>query len=342
VVTCEKLKEAQNTPHPPNIIRCSLSCSGALGSSSIKSIEDAGARGLIIGACPEGDCHFREGNIWLRDRLQLKRRPGVRKISENFPVHLYRFAATQKKLFAEKIETLMNQEPGSIFRRTSEYLKSGLKNSQIMNPAQWTKNISLSALTLATLFWVFYLGSSGRVGILHAEQTHAMLRVDFFIQTEKQTCAIENIPADAYQKGIDRMTGLVKLDNLTPEARERILKQAREGVEGKYCSRSRRDLTLIIVIDGKETHRQTFHPSGLQNDGMTYVLVKELILPAAHKIRIEALESDPTGHGRKMAFEDTMEFPAAEVRMIDFDLNKSAFFWRRAPVEDLTGKETNP
>ncbi len=309
-------------------------CSGKLGVSMAEEIRSAGAKGIIVGACPGGDCWYREGNKWLEDRIAQNRKPGFRKIPAEFPILGIRFTGAQKKDFLREVNSIVTQQ---IYRnkpiptRLFEFLK----------PSQWAYSFSMSTLALAALLWVFYMGSSSRFGAVTGDANAALIRLDFFYQTDKKTCSADMIPPGAKQAALERMAGLVKLDNLTPEARERMLKQAEDSVASKYCSRARRSLDIQVRVDGNLVAENSYAPAGFQNDGITYVLMKQKTTPGVHTIHIAAHERDTASLGRKFEFAEKMEFIQGEVKLIDFEPNQAKFFLRTVkPVpENATGKE---
>ena len=309
-------------------------CSGKLGVSMAEEIRNAGAKGIIVGACPGGDCWYREGNKWLQDRIAQNRKPGFRKIPAEFPILGIRFTGAQKKDFLRVVNSIVAQQTyrnKPIPMRLFEFLK----------PSQWAYSFSMSTLALAALLWMFYMGSSSRFGAVTSDANAALIRLDFFYQTDKKTCSPDMIPPGAKQAALERMAGLVKLENLTPEARERMLKQAEEGIAGKYCSRARRHLDVRVHVDGSPIAEKSFAPAGFQNDGITYVLMKLKTTPGMHTIQIAAHEKDTASLGRKFEFTEKMEFIPGEVKLIDFEPNQAKFFLRtvKPAPESATGKE---
>lgn len=311
-----------------------MPCTGKLGVSMAEEIRGAGAKGIIVAACPAGDCWYREGNQWLADRISQHRKPGFRKIPAEFPVLGLRFTGAQKNDLINQLSSIVNENcyrSKPVPTRLFEFLK----------PAQWAYSFSLSTLALATLLWVFFLGSSARFGAVLGDSNAALLRLDFFYQTDKRTCSPHMIPPGAREAALERMAGLVKLDNLTKEARERMLKQAEDSVASKYCSRARRNLDVEVRIDGLPVAEKSFAPAGFQNDGITYVLMKQKILPGLHSVSIVAHEKDTGSPGRRLEFAERLEMAPGEVKLIDFEPNQARFFLRTVKVlpGNATGKE---
>ena len=305
-------------------------CTGKLGVSETEKIRAGGAKGLIIGACPEGDCWYREGNRWLMDRIELKRKPNFRRVPGEFPILGFRFNGQQKAAFGSELRRIVNARqplPARLF--------------SFLKPGNWLQSLSTGTVVFALLLWVFYLGSTGRFGAIEAAKNTALLRLDFFYQSDKETCSPDKIPADARDQAIQRMAGLVKLENLTPEARERILQQATESVASKYCSRARRDVDITVLVDGKQLAKQTFRPSGFQRDGITYVMLKVQTVPGSHEVTVELHERDTGSAGKKNAFTEKLDFAQSEVKLLDYEPNQAKIFLRtlKEKPRNETGKE---
>jgi len=60
-----------------NVIQ--VPCSGMIQPRMIESAFNAGADGVIAMGCQIGDCHFREGNKFCRERLLGQRPPMIKK-----------------------------------------------------------------------------------------------------------------------------------------------------------------------------------------------------------------------------------------------------------------------
>ncbi|HRP68166.1 MAG TPA: cytochrome b N-terminal domain-containing protein, partial [Turneriella sp.] len=97
-------------------------CTGKMGVSLTQDIEAAGAKGVIVGACPEGDCWYREGNKWLMDRINIQRKPNFRKISPEFPILGHRFNGRQHASFTREIGRIVAGD-GSLVKRVFAFLK---------------------------------------------------------------------------------------------------------------------------------------------------------------------------------------------------------------------------
>ena len=267
-----------------------LPCSGMVGPALAESIQKKGGRGMIVGTCPEGDCYYREGNIWLKERLNKTRKPIFRGSLEEFPVHVLAFNKVKRNTFYSEARNIMKvyplAAPGDRIKRAFSYLKEGKPFF----------HYSGATLTLSLLLWIFYLGAVSGLGTPERNTAEAMIRVDFFQRTPQKDCnPQETNKAEyerVYQQNLERMTGTINMDMLNKEAREAILKRARVQAEqqarDKFCSRARMPIRLTIELDGERVGNRLYAPGGLQDDGITYVLYKEYIKPGEHTVRVLA------------------------------------------------------
>jgi F420-non-reducing hydrogenase iron-sulfur subunit len=56
--------------YPPNIKIILLPCSGRLDVVEVLRTFEQGADGVLVAGCLEGDCHFQEGNLYARRRVE--------------------------------------------------------------------------------------------------------------------------------------------------------------------------------------------------------------------------------------------------------------------------------
>jgi F420-non-reducing hydrogenase iron-sulfur subunit len=56
--------------YPPNIKIILLPCSGRLDVLEVLRTFEQGADGVLVAGCLEGDCHFQEGNLYARRRVE--------------------------------------------------------------------------------------------------------------------------------------------------------------------------------------------------------------------------------------------------------------------------------
>ncbi len=86
VIACRRSvnleNELENKTELKGVKNCQViqvPCSGMIQPRMIESAFGAGADGTIVMGCQIGDCHFREGNKFCRERLLGKRPPIIKK-----------------------------------------------------------------------------------------------------------------------------------------------------------------------------------------------------------------------------------------------------------------------
>ena len=109
-IVCEKsvdLKKHLKNSHlkdKDNVAIISLTCSGMIQPNMIEAGFKAGADGVFVMGCEIGDCHFREGNKWCRDRLIGLRPPNIKKTVDKNKVRGFWLSKVDYKKFMEKVE----------------------------------------------------------------------------------------------------------------------------------------------------------------------------------------------------------------------------------------------
>jgi F420-non-reducing hydrogenase iron-sulfur subunit len=73
-----KLSETGHLTDSPNIKVIPVPCSGMIQPIMIETALKKGACGVIAMGCRMGDCHYREGNKFLRERLLGTRMPKLK------------------------------------------------------------------------------------------------------------------------------------------------------------------------------------------------------------------------------------------------------------------------
>jgi coenzyme F420-reducing hydrogenase delta subunit/Pyruvate/2-oxoacid:ferredoxin oxidoreductase delta subunit len=80
---------ASTGPQPrPGVIAFELQCAGMLPPSFIEYGLRAGANGVMVAACPQGDCEYRFGVAWTEQRVAGEREPRLRRAVDRARVAL--------------------------------------------------------------------------------------------------------------------------------------------------------------------------------------------------------------------------------------------------------------
>jgi coenzyme F420-reducing hydrogenase delta subunit/quinol-cytochrome oxidoreductase complex cytochrome b subunit len=93
----------------PNVTVMGLPCVGMLHPEMIEKTLAHGAAGVFVAGCIPEDCYYREGSLWLAERLEGKRQPsrnglpeGRLKVKWYSPVEVRRFVA-DVRVFSEEL-----------------------------------------------------------------------------------------------------------------------------------------------------------------------------------------------------------------------------------------------
>lgn len=78
-----------------------LPCSGQIQPIMIETALKKGADGVITTGCRIGDCHYREGNKFLRDRLVGERQPKLKNNVDRKRLNAYWLSALEYQRFRE-------------------------------------------------------------------------------------------------------------------------------------------------------------------------------------------------------------------------------------------------
>jgi len=89
-----------------DVVPVSVPCIGMLPPAFIEHALRKGAAGILLNSCREGDCYYRLGGNWLRDRLSSKRRPFLRHSVDRSRIGLCHAAPSDRKKLQHAIDTL--------------------------------------------------------------------------------------------------------------------------------------------------------------------------------------------------------------------------------------------
>ena len=79
-------------------------CIGMVQPSMISLPFNEGFDGLFVAGCQEGDCHYRNGNKWLADRIGGVRKPSLRKSVDRTKIRIFMSSSVQGKELLGEIE----------------------------------------------------------------------------------------------------------------------------------------------------------------------------------------------------------------------------------------------
>ncbi len=99
----DELNEAGCLKEDPRVKIVKLPCSGHIQPIMIETALKNGAKGVFTTGCRIGDCHYREGNKFLMERLQGKRMPKLKPSVDKTKVDAYWLSAVEQGEFKDLI-----------------------------------------------------------------------------------------------------------------------------------------------------------------------------------------------------------------------------------------------
>ena len=92
-----------------NVRFITLPCIGMIHPSLIGTALDSGADGVVISGCQMGDCHYRQGNTWLEERLLRERAPVLNGSIDRSKIRLFWFSALQSDMLLKEVRKFQNE-----------------------------------------------------------------------------------------------------------------------------------------------------------------------------------------------------------------------------------------
>lgn len=80
-----------------------LPCSGMVKPTQMELALANGADATFVCGCAINDCHYRTGNIMIRERLEGERNPKLRKATDKRKVGMFFFTMKDKQLFLDAL-----------------------------------------------------------------------------------------------------------------------------------------------------------------------------------------------------------------------------------------------
>lgn len=293
-----------------------LPCIGMIHPSWIGAALDAGAEGVVISGCQMGDCHYRQGNVWLEERLSRERAPVLSNSIDRSRIRLFWFSALRKDALLKEV------------RKFQMELKNQARSAGLSGylPApRWRMAIApLMVIVPATVLLYFsdapYSFSRTDDSMLKLSIRHLSKRVaecDEFTKLNRE--------AERYREQLRK----------TDRAQMRL-----NGIAG--CSRDRYGVYAELFIDNEKRLGKLYEAAGLKKDGPSFVYEEFRISPGHHRIEVRLRDSGETD-GFDYSISQDVEFEAGVIRVIGFDEGKGVLamnvnrggYRERSPLRSL-------
>ncbi|SNZ16674.1 Cytochrome b subunit of the bc complex [Hydrogenobacter hydrogenophilus] len=140
------------------LLTFTLPCAGALNTFYAEEVLSAGVKGIIVVSCEYEDCYFREGNKWLEERYERKRRPILK-----------------KKVEGGRILILEAPLVKSIDREVEEFINSLKEGKEVRVITSGKVNYALASLVLALPAFLFYPLTTHRISFYPTDKSVLVL-----------------------------------------------------------------------------------------------------------------------------------------------------------------------
>jgi coenzyme F420-reducing hydrogenase delta subunit len=100
----ERMLDGQNgLSDDPDTKIIVVPCSGMVKPTQMELALANGAEATFVCGCAIGDCHFRTGNLMIRERLEGKRNPKLRKTTDRRKVGMFFVTMKDRSAFLEAL-----------------------------------------------------------------------------------------------------------------------------------------------------------------------------------------------------------------------------------------------
>jgi len=100
------LAGAMRIQYPPNVRIIRLPCTGKVDAIHIMKSFEAGADGVFVAGCIEGECHFLEGNLRAKKRVAYVKRLLEEVGTDPRRVEMFNLSSAMGGQFAEIVEEM--------------------------------------------------------------------------------------------------------------------------------------------------------------------------------------------------------------------------------------------
>ena len=300
----------------PRLGIISVPCAGVVGKALVNKIYELGAKGIVVAACRINDCHYREGNQWLHDRLNNTRVPKMRLEKNPRPFLALSFSQPEVKKCVTDIKTLINQHQTESSFKLKKLFQPLMAKSSILEAVRFF----IAMVVLTTLFGLGAVDPEKHTyGVV---KEHGLLRINYFYKSHKMSCERAKPQKEAKVQA-DTQGGKLDFYALNKAKNEAFRKKnLRSG-----CSRQRASTSVTVLLDGELLGKKIFTPSGFSSDGLTYIHWEQTLPVGNHKITIKMSE-DEAGLLYPQTYQQEFNLQERQILFIDYNRNKQYFFNR--------------
>jgi F420-non-reducing hydrogenase iron-sulfur subunit len=93
--------------YPPEVRIVKLPCTGKVDTIHLLKTMQAGVDGILVGGCEIGDCHFLEGNLRARERVEFARTLLKEAGLSPERLEMYHIGASDAPLWVERVKEMV-------------------------------------------------------------------------------------------------------------------------------------------------------------------------------------------------------------------------------------------
>ena len=278
-----------------NIKAIALPCIGMVQPSMIETGFKSGAGGIFLCGCIIGDCHYREGNVWLQARLRGERPPFSNKMVDCQRIREYWLSSINTTKLAEELrlfEENLNAYNISVHEKP-RIIKS-------IEDRRWSfKRVIASAIPafLLPAFLILFLSTkpiypfySKDKSLIKFTFKHSSKHIGGCRELTKEE--IEALPM--HMRKTNSPFPSIRMD----------------------CGRERFPVYVEVDLDDKNVLSKIYYPAGLRNDGPVFAYEEIPVVPGIHEIKVRMGDSKE-GLTFDYTLEEKIDIKARGVVVID-------------------------
>ncbi len=157
-------------PERKELLTFTLPCAGALNTHYVEDILSMGVEGVVVVSCEYEDCYFREGNKWLEERYERKRRPILK-----------------KKVMGGRVLILEAPYVRSIEKEVDEFISSTKEGQEVKLITSGRLNYAVASGVLALPIFLFYPLTTHKIAFYPTHSSAVVLSFKYRSSPVKET-----------------------------------------------------------------------------------------------------------------------------------------------------------
>jgi coenzyme F420-reducing hydrogenase delta subunit/ferredoxin len=277
---CEKSintgKTVDELRYMTNVKTISFPCIGMIHPSFVERGLDSGADGVFIWGCANGDCHYREGNTWLRSRLEGTRHPSLKKGVDVKRIREYWLSAIYAGKLREEIN-LFEKELIAYEDRNPPFhpLAKGGEGGFGVEKNIFKRGVVVSFVIIAAVFSILFFSEMPKYPFYNKNMS--LIKFTFKYSGKHKIEQRELTESETK----DILRHMRRTNSPFPQIR----------MVGK---RERLPLYVELELDDRKILSKTYYPAGLRKDIPTFAYEEIEVSPGRHYIKIKMRDSKDT------------------------------------------------